>query len=210
MDTQPSSPAADPLPTSRSLLVKLRDWQDRDAWCEFVRTYDRLVRGLARKRGLSEHDAEEVAQEVFKRVALTIHTYEPQPRRGSFRNWLARLATWKTEDQRRRERRHDGDSFDAAGTDASPAPPEPAVTDDPAAELERVARRELLHAALHRLRLQVNEQHLHVYQLHLLEGWPVDKVAGFFRITSAQVYVIKNRVGKRFREELHRLRAELE
>jgi len=210
MDTQPLPQADDSQPTRRSMLVKLRDWQDGEAWSEFVRSYDRLVRGLARKRGLSEHDAEEVAQEVFKRVALTIHTYEPQPRRGSFRKWLGRLATWKTEDQRRRERRHDGDSLDANTAEGSNPPPEATVTDDPAAELERVAQRELLQAALHRLRLQVNEQHLQVYQLHLLEGWPVDKVAGFFRISSAQVYVIKNRVGKRLREELSRLRAEFE
>jgi RNA polymerase sigma factor (sigma-70 family) len=210
MDTQPSPLADDSLPTRRSLLVKLRDWQDGDAWSDFVRTYDRLVRGLARKRGLSEHDAEEVAQEVFKRVAQTIHTYEPQPRRGSFRKWLGQLATWKTEDKRRREDRHEAAPLHRDGEDEPGSAPEATTTDDPAAELEQVARRELLHAALHRLRLQISEQHLQIYQLHVIEDWPVSKVAGFFRVSAGQVYVIKNRVGKRLREELSSLRAELE
>ena len=48
----------------------------RASWAEFHRLYRRLVYGRARRAGLPHEDAEDVAQDVFKRVAETIHEFE--------------------------------------------------------------------------------------------------------------------------------------
>jgi len=44
-------------PTRASLLLRLRDAQDGEAWREFVDLYAPLVYGYARKQGLQDADA---------------------------------------------------------------------------------------------------------------------------------------------------------
>src|SRR5436309_33132 len=76
------------LLTRPSLLFRVREWNDSASWEEFHRLYRRLIYGRARRAGLAHADAEDVAQDVFKRVAETIHDFDINPERGSFRGWL--------------------------------------------------------------------------------------------------------------------------
>src|SRR5215475_2790981 len=55
--------------TRASLLVRLRDPHDKDAWGQFVQLYAPVVYGFARKRGLQDADAADLMQEVFRSVA---------------------------------------------------------------------------------------------------------------------------------------------
>ena len=61
--------------TRPSLLFRVREWNDSVSWEEFHRLYRRLIYGRARRAGLSHADAEDVAQDVFKRVAETIRDW---------------------------------------------------------------------------------------------------------------------------------------
>ena len=48
----------DPTPATRaSLIVKLRDTGDENAWSEFVAIYEPFVYRLARQKGLQDADA---------------------------------------------------------------------------------------------------------------------------------------------------------
>ena len=48
------------LPTRRSLLVRLRDWEDQSSWRDFFNTYWKFIYGVAIKSGLSDSEAEDV------------------------------------------------------------------------------------------------------------------------------------------------------
>ena len=58
-----------PPPTRPSLLVRIRDNGDREAWRQFVDLYAPLVYKFARRRGLQDADAADLTQEVLQAVA---------------------------------------------------------------------------------------------------------------------------------------------
>jgi RNA polymerase sigma-70 factor (ECF subfamily) len=81
-----------PTPTTRpSLLLRLRDRQDHEAWLEFVALYEPVAYRLLRRHGLQDADAREVMQDLFLAVSRSIDRWEPSRERGSFRGWLRRV-----------------------------------------------------------------------------------------------------------------------
>src|ERR1700739_3822001 len=89
------------LPLTRaSLLLRLRDSQDEEAWREFVDLYAPLVYGYARKQGLQDADAADLSQDVLRAVAGAVGRLEYDPRRGAFRNGVftvvrRKLSNWR-------------------------------------------------------------------------------------------------------------------
>ena len=87
----------DTLRTRVSLINRVKNLADDRSWTEFFARYQRIVQSVARSRGLSEHEAEDVMQEVFMRVAETIGKFSLAPRPGSFRSWLFQLTRWRAD-----------------------------------------------------------------------------------------------------------------
>ena len=192
------------------MVERLRDWRDEHAWNEFYTKYRNFVEGIARKRGNSPHDAEDAAQKVFQRVAETIHEFEHHSHRGSFRKWLGNLSRWKACEVARNNNRHQArvERVSREGM-VGEGPTEPGSADDPEAEFKATARKELIQIAISRLSSKYGAQQIQVYQLLVVDGWPVAKVADFCRVSRNNVYVIKNRLGRRLREELSVIRKQL-
>ena len=62
--------------TRESLIVRVKDPDDRDAWEQFVGMYRPVVYRVARRRGLQEADAQDLAQHVLMSVAGAIDQWE--------------------------------------------------------------------------------------------------------------------------------------
>src|SRR5271155_3369519 len=75
-------------PTRPSLLIRLRDHQDHQAWAQFVEVYAPFIYGYLRKRGLQDADAADLTQTCLRQVATHVGRLEHDPRRGTFRGWL--------------------------------------------------------------------------------------------------------------------------
>jgi RNA polymerase sigma-70 factor (ECF subfamily) len=81
------------LPDTReSLLIRLGNPSDVAAWAEFVSIYRPMIYRLARRQGLQDSDAEDLAQRVLMSVSRVIGDWRKDAARGTFRGWLSRVA----------------------------------------------------------------------------------------------------------------------
>ena len=183
--------------TRASLLLRLRDSHDHEAWAEFVSLYEPVTYRLLRKNGLQDADAREVMQELFLTVSRSIDRWDPAKERGSFRGWLRRVArnlviNWL----KHRERRMvaTGGSGLQAMFDMLPAAEGPESV-----EFDRELRRALFHRAAEKVR---DEVHVATWQAFWETGIvgtsPVD-AAKKLGMTVSAVRVAKCRVLARLR-----------
>jgi RNA polymerase sigma-70 factor (ECF subfamily) len=63
----------------------------------------------------------------------------------------------------------------------------------------------LLAAALERVKRQVAPEQFQIFDLACLEGWPVRKVTQALGVSAARVYLARHRVGRLLKQELQRL-----
>lgn len=76
----------DTLTTRHSLLLRLDDGSNHQAWSDFVDLNSPVVYGFARRQGLQDADAADLVQEVLRSIARSVPNYDRQ--KGRFRNWL--------------------------------------------------------------------------------------------------------------------------
>jgi RNA polymerase sigma factor (sigma-70 family) len=211
-------PSPSSLLTRASLLFRLRDWQDAASWEEFFRLYRDLVYGLARRSGLNHDDAEEVTQDVFKRVAETIQSFEGSRDRGSFRCWLRNLTRWRVADKFRERAPYarlaaiSGPREDDRGTGTIDRIPDPGLSnprDAYDAAWETEWRANLLAAALARVARQCPAKHFQIFDLYTRQQWPALRIARELGVNAASVYLINHRLTKRLRAEIARVESQL-
>ena len=199
------------LLTRPTLLFRVREWGDGASWEEFHRLYRRLIYGRARRSGLSHEDAEDVAQDVFKRVAETIKDFDTNPERGSFRGWLMKLTHWriadKFESRKKLPEKIPAPRDDrATGTGTIERVPAPVDDED---EWDREWQQHILAAAAERVARQVKPRHYQIFDLYVLKHSPVLRVAADLKVSVASVYVIGHRLTKLLKAEVAKLQKQL-
>jgi RNA polymerase sigma-70 factor (ECF subfamily) len=184
--------------TAPRLLLRLRDIQDAAAWQTFVAVYAPLIYRYCRRHGLQDADATDIGQEVLTQVARSIRTFEYQPQRGRFRDWLGTV----TRNKLRRFLGKQGQAVCGRGGPTSDAELDETVA--PEADSEWTARfnAHLLQVALERVRPQVEGTTWRAFELVWLDNRPAAAVAPEVGLTVASVYVAKSRVLRRLREEV--------
>ncbi|MBX3744937.1 MAG: sigma-70 family RNA polymerase sigma factor [Verrucomicrobiae bacterium] len=201
------APEDELIPTRRSLLTRLKDWEDRDGWKEFFDTYWRLIYGVALKAGLRETEAEEVVQETVVAVAKQMPTFRYNAA-GSFKAWLLQITRRRIVDQFRKRQPWDQNAGSVAEDDTSrtPAAERVAVEElnlEPVWDSEW--RKNLMEAALARVKARITPRHYQIFDLYVLKEWPVREVTRTLHVNAAQVYLAKHRVSGLVRKELRRL-----
>jgi RNA polymerase sigma-70 factor (ECF subfamily) len=195
--------------TRRSLLSRLKNWDDQESWREFFDTYGWLLHRVARKAGLTEEEAEDAVQETVIAVARTMPGFKYDPGRCAFKTWLHRLTRGCIADQfrkRRRRRRSEASGEPLDGSSPSleeiPDPAGPALDAIWDEEFEAA----LADAALERVKQKVSPELFQVFELYVLRGLPVREVARLLHVSAAKIYVVKHRIGRLIQAEVRALR----
>ena len=191
--------------TSATLLLRLRNLEDQDAWNEFVERYAPQVFGWCRQNGLQDSDAGDVTQEVLAKLVTAMRDFEYRSDKGSFRGWLRTVTRNAVRDLARRWERRISGSGDSQVNEFLHRIAAPDNLELLAASIESQYEQELLAEAESRVKLRVKAKTWDAYQLTTGEQCPAKVVAEKLEMTVSEVYVCKSRVLKLLREEVERL-----
>src|SRR5262245_59330891 len=100
--------------TSRTLLLRVRDADDREAWEAFVHRYAPRIFYCCRQYRLQESDAADITQEVLIKLVRVMRDFQYDPQRGSFRGWLKTVTANAARDAIAKWRQADRGSGDTA------------------------------------------------------------------------------------------------
>jgi RNA polymerase sigma factor (sigma-70 family) len=186
--------------TRASLLIRLKDQADDEAWFEFTEIYRPVIFRLACRKGLQHADADDLVQQVLAAVARTIGRWETDPLRARFRTWLTRVATNAIINALTRGSpdRGSGDSRLQDLLDSQPA------ADGAASDFIRIEhRREVFRWAARQIRAEFHPVTWDAFWLTAVEGRGVDEVAGELQRSRGSVYAARSRVMRRLKEKVH-------
>lgn len=198
------------LPTRRSLLDRLRDWEDQAGWREFFDTYWKFIYGVAIRSGLSDCEAEDVVQETVLSVAKKMPEFAYDPEKCSFKGWLMHVTRLRILDQLRR-RQPPFQQLPAADNDSRRTPTVERVPDGALGEQQDAAwdeewERNLVDAALERVKLRVKPDHYQIFHLSAVKGLKPAEVARMLEVNVGRVYLVRHRLAKDVRREVERLK----
>jgi RNA polymerase sigma factor (sigma-70 family) len=192
--------------TRPSLLVRIRDTRDDQAWSQFVEIYAPLIYGFARKHGLQDADAADLTQDVLRVVAKTIRGLDYDSQRGSFRGWLFTVVRNKLRNFLTRRRSYERGTGD---TDAQNLLKEqPAPEEDAASLWDQDYERQLFTCAAKQIRGRVRESTWQAFWQTTVLGKSGKEVAEGLKMTVAAVYLAKSRVMAQLKEQIRQLREE--
>ena len=187
--------------TDHRLLVRIRDSNDREAWEEFVAVYKPLVYRVGRRHGLQDADAQNLVQEVLRKVAIKLNhaTQADAPALKSFRRWLTTVARNSAIDTLRRIKP------DAAqgGSDIlrNLQQVQAASSDD---ILASEMRREAFRWAARRIRDEFTDTTWIAFWQTMVEGKSCSQVAEELGKTLGAIYTARSRVVQRLKTEVQR------
>ncbi len=184
----------DELTTNPSLLLRLRDVRDRQAWSLFVEVYGPLIISYCQRRNLQDSDAADVSQEVLKTLCKALRGFDYQPERGRFRDWLGKVT--------HREILHFWKRQQRDATLGSLMEQDLDFSQEESRSWDHHFHSELLETAMHRIRHEFEEETWQIFVQLWLEDRVPSEVAKKFGTSVGSAYVAKSRVLKRLRSEV--------
>src|SRR5262245_51779754 len=198
------------IPTRRSLLSRLKNWNDQESWKVFFDTYWKLIYHTAIKAGLSDAEAQDVVQETVISVLKGMPDFKYETQLGSFKGWLLKLTGWRIKDQLRKRQR----SIDERKRDCDTSTRTPTVErlPDPAGfALDSIWddewEKNLVDVAIARVKRKADARQFQIFDLYVLKKWPVTRVARTLKVSVGRVYLAKHRLSGLIKKEITRLRS---
>ncbi len=186
--------------TTTSLLEGLFDTDNEIAWSRFDARYRPIVLGFARKMGLNEVDASEVAQETIVQFLKEYKEGKYDRERGRLRSWLIGIARFRVAGVYRSK----SNKREYRGESAMITLPTDEVACETIWDVER--RTVILQQALQELRAnsKASDKTIQAFEMLVLNRIPVSTVAENLDMSSQEVYLAKSRTAARLKDIIDR------
>ncbi len=194
--------------TSNTLLMRLKDMDDKSAWDRFYDLYSPLVISFSLRRKCSQAMAYDVLQETMVCLMRIMPDFQYNPRVGRFHSFLFKVVDSRITDAYRRNRR-----INLAGSETEHRQLieclEDSRVEEPGRQWDQLWRQNLLLRALDNVREMVHPQTYRSFQMYVLEERPICVVAAELGLNANAIYQHKNRVTKMLKKELELLLDEI-
>ncbi|MCM8530494.1 MAG: sigma-70 family RNA polymerase sigma factor [Lentisphaeraceae bacterium] len=193
--------------TRLTLLQKLRDRHDEEAWEDFVKYYERFVWAVLLQMKLSQHDCDDIKQVVMLKAWKVLPEFNYETSKGKFRNWLAVITRNEARSFLRKKYR----SFDLEGGERQQQLKDLSDSwQDP--EIEKISKDEwkkyIITMAWENISSSLSSKVKKCYEM-LNEAISISEIACSLSIQENSVYVYRKRVEKQMMKEILRLEEQL-
>jgi RNA polymerase sigma factor (sigma-70 family) len=185
--------------TSLSLLHRLRQTSDSEAWNRLMDMYAPLLKRWLGRYGVQESDADDLMQEVLLAVSKDVSEFDHNGRTGAFRSWLKMILIHRLRNfWRMRGRR-------PQATGNSDVQQQIDQLEDPTSEMSALWNRQ--HDEFVVRRLLIDTERLfapktwQAFLRQTLEGQRADQVAADLGMSLNAVFIAKSRVLNRLRQQ---------
>lgn len=193
--------------TSATLLMRVQDLEDHEAWAAFVQRYAPVIFTWCRRFHLQESDCADVTQDVLVKLMRSMQTFEYEPGRGRFRGWLKTVTANAVRDLARSWEgriKGGGDNKLHQFIDTLQAPD---AIESLTGDIEEQYKRELLDQAAITVKARVKAHTWQAWELTSVDGEPSASAAEKLGVAIGDVYIAKSRVNKMLADEVRRLQA---
>ena len=177
-----------PRTTHVTLLERLGAGDDHAAWREFCHRYGDLIRGVARRAGATENDADDVLQDVLMALVGAMPGFRYDPSKGRFRGYLKTIVVRAL--ARRRQKHAPALLSEADEVASGDAGVEEHLWEDE-------WRQHHLRLAMRVIDAEFTVHDRAAFQRYAVEGRPVADVASSLGLSADQVYQAKSRILRR-------------
>ena len=190
--------------TRSSVLAAVRDTGDAAAWARFFDLYAGFVFAIARSKGLSSEDADDIVQGVFSELARKMPTFEYDRTKGKFRSYLLGLINWRVLDKLKADKRE---------SELNAAYCEEAKSSAPVAEaafIDQEWQNAAFDEALRRLQEEARPDHFAAFVESTVEGLDTETVMRLHGMTRDNIYQIRARFTSKLKTLVATIRTEMD
>jgi RNA polymerase sigma-70 factor (ECF subfamily) len=185
--------------TQVSLILRLQNSEDADAWERFVSIYHPMIWNIAKRLGLTDEDASDACQNALLRLTQVVHQWSPNVENPTFRGWLFRVARNCMLRQFQQEKKQAIAAVDSEGRQFLD---QLALDSDKGESAFRFEfQRQVFARAIELVRPTVKELYWNAFCLTYVENKSIKDAAKILDTGANTVYVARHRVLNRIREE---------
>jgi RNA polymerase sigma factor (sigma-70 family) len=192
--------------TNPTLLNRLGDWRDHEAWVDFVTRYDPVIRSTSGRYRLDAESTEELCQQVWIDLARRMQTYRYDPGK-TFRGWLRRLCQSRAIDLLRKKKANAVKWLEDQPAASLLQDASAGIEVDESAPSERPLLLRQAEEVQEAVRRRVGERTWQVFWNIAVEGQSVRETSATAGISYYAAFAARKRVGRMLREEGQRLLA---
>jgi len=191
--------------TTTHILDQLRDPGNGAMWELFDGRFRPVIITFARKRGLGEEEAAEVAQAVLAQFTADYQAGRYDRTRGRLSSWIIGIASNRIADVGRARQRASIERGESAIVSMS-------GDKAPDGDWQEAVKKVILDRAMHVLMndTRLDARTTRAFELCAVRNVPASTVAEECQMTVAEVYVAKNRAIKKLREIVAELTEEFD